>query len=86
MYAASAAGGVSASGNATATVSAHAWHLNAPLTSGSRRSASTSPKSWGRLNDVTGKVRKETARHEQVVAELKGTLARKKSAKVGTES
>jgi hypothetical protein len=74
IHAASATGSVSAFGSATATVSARAWHPKAPVDERIEALRQHITKVEGRLNEVTGKV-KETASREQVVAELKGTLA-----------
>jgi hypothetical protein len=77
IHAASATGDVSAFGSATATVSARAWHPDAPVDERIEALRQHITEVEGRLNEVTGKVRKETASREQVVAELKGTLAEK---------
>jgi hypothetical protein len=74
---AASAGGVSAFGSATATVSARAWHPNAPVDERIEVLRQHITELEGRLNEVTGKLREETASREQVVTELKRTLEEK---------
>lgn len=76
IHAANATGGASAFG-ATATGSARAWHPDAPVDKRIDALRQHITEVEGRLNEVTGKLREETASREGVVAELKRTMEEK---------
>jgi hypothetical protein len=77
IHAASAMGGVSAFGSITATVSARAWHPDAPVDERIEALRQHITEIEGRLNEVTRKLTEEAASREQVVVELKRTLEEK---------
>jgi hypothetical protein len=68
---------VSAFGSITATVSARAWHPDAPVDERIEALRQHITEIEGRLNEVTRKLREETGSREQVLAELKRTLEEK---------
>ncbi len=77
IHAGSATGGGSAFGGATGTVSVRAWHPNAPVDERIEALHQYITELEGRLNEVTHKLREETASREQVVTDLNRTLEEK---------
>jgi hypothetical protein len=77
IYPASATDAASAFESITAAVSARAWHPDAPVDERIEALRQHITEIEGRLNEVTRKLRDETASRERVVAELKRTLEEK---------
>ncbi len=77
IHARSATDAASAFDSVTATVSARAWHPDAPVDERIEALRQHITEVEGRVNEVTRKVREETASREQVAADLKRTLKEK---------